>query len=331
MDERTLHGMRREPRPEFARELHERLRRQGPALAPSRTLPARRLGWSLAGGLAVALAVLCFTVPAVRVSAQAFLDLFRVRNFAAVSVDPARLERLREQKLDPGSLLAGGRPEILEDPGAPRVVGSVGEAAAAAGFAVRVPAQRPAGMTADTITVLGAGAVRFAVDGARLQRMLETLDLRDLAVPDGLDGRPITVRTSPTVRQRFTGERRHVELVQARSPEVSLPAGLDLERLGEIGLRVAGLDAGEARRFARSIDWSGTLVVPVPLDAASFTEVTVHGQRALLVRSTVPAGGAGPGARGPGRLLLWSEGEMVFALGGNLDEVPMVEMAESLR
>jgi hypothetical protein len=331
MDERTLHGMRREPRPEFARELHERLRRQGPALAPFRARPALRLGWSLAGSVAVALAVLGFTVPAVRVSAQAFLDLFRVRNFAAVSVDPARLERLRERKLDPASLLAGGQPEVLESPAPPRVVGSAGAAAAAVGFAVRVPAALPAGLKADTITVLGGGAARFAVDGARLREMLETLDLRDLEVPDGLDGRPITVRTFPMVRQCFTGGRGRVELVQTRSPEVSLPEGLDLARLGEIGLRVAGLDAGEARRFARAIDWHSTLVVPVPLDAASFTEVSVHGQRGLLVGSSGQAGGAGRASRHPGHMLLWSEDGMVFALGGKLDEVPMIEMAESLR
>ncbi len=330
MDERKLHAMRREPRPEFARELHERLRRQGPAVAPARALTPR-LGWSLAGGLAVALAVLCFTVPAVRVSAQAFLDLFRVRNFAAVSVDPARLEQLRAQKLDPGSLLAGGRPEVLEEPGPPRAVGSIAEASAAAGLAVRVPGRMPAGLTADTITVLGAGAVRFAVDGARLQALLETLEVRDLTVPAGLGGRPITVRTSPTVRQSFVAERRHVELVQGRSPEVELPAGLDLAQIGEIGLRVAGLDPGEARRFARSIDWHTTLVMPVPLDAASFTEVTVHGQRGLLVRSAAPAGDRDGRRRGPGRLLLWSEGDVVFALGGDLEEVDMVEMAESLR
>lgn len=331
MDERRLRGLRREPRPEFARELHERLRRQGPALAPTRARRASRLGWSLAGGLAVALAVLGFTVPAVRVSAQAFLDLFRVRNFAAVSIDPARLERLGEMRFDPASLLAGGRPEVLEEPAPPRVVGSVAEAAGLAGFTARVPAAPPAGLRADTVTVAGGGAARFAVDVARLRELLEALDVRDLAVPDGLDGRPVTVRTFATVRQRFTGGRRHAELVQARSPEVSLPAGLDLARLGEIGLRVAGLDAAEARRFAGAIDWHGTMLVPVPLDGASFTEVGVRGQRALLVRFEARKAGARGGERRAGGLLLWSEDGMVYALGGNLDEVALVAMAESLR
>ncbi len=330
MDEKRLLAMRRAPRPEFARELHERLRRQGPARAAAPAVGTRRLGWALAGGLAVAVAVLGFTVPAVRVSAQAFLDLFRVRNFAAVPVDPARLERLKQQNLDPASLLTGGRPEVLEQPAPPRQVGSVAEAAALAGFAVRVPSA-PAGWAADTISVVGGGAMRFAVDGDRLRRLLETLELRDLPVPAGLDGQPITVRTSPAVRVSVARGDRHVELVEARSPEVDLPAGLDLAQLGEIGLRVAGLDPGEARRFAGSVDWHTTLVVPVPLDAASFTTVSVRGQRALLVRSAGRAAKTGHGERHAGQLLLWSEGDMVYALGGELDEVSLVEMAESLR
>jgi len=333
MDEKNLHAMRREPRPEFARELHERLRRQGPAVAPGRTWRPLQFGWSLAGGVAVALAVLCFTVPAVRVSAQAFLDLFRVRNFAAVSVDPSRFDRLKDQKLDLESLVAGGRPETLEDPGRPRVAGSALEAAAAAGYAVRVPSERPAGLVPDTVTVMGRGAVRFGVDTGRLRQVLEALDIRDITVPGGLEGQLVTVRTSPAVTQRFVSDRRRVELVQAPSPEVSLPVGLDLARFGEIGLRVAGLDAGEARRFARSIDWHSTLVVPVPLDASSFREVTIRGNRGLLVTFTGEAksepGRHGP--RGPGCLLLWSEGDMVYALGGNLDDMRLVEMAESLR
>lgn len=328
MDERELLAMRREPRPEFARELRERLHRQGPARAAAGA-GAPRLGWALAAGLTVAVAVLGFTVPAVRVSAQAFLDLFRVRNFAAVPVDPARLERLKDERLDPASVLAGGRPEVLQEPSAPRAVATVAEASALAGFPVRTPSS-PAGVTADSITVIGAGAVRFAVDGARLQRVFELLDLRDLEVPAGLAGQAITVRTSPTVRQLLHRGQRSVALIQARSPEVELPAGLDLARLGEIGLRVAGLDAGEARRFARSVDWHSTLVVPVPLDAASFTTVSVHGHQALLVRSGGRRPDGEPGARRADRLLLWSDGDMVYALAGGPDEVELVEMAESL-
>jgi len=328
MDDRFLTGMRREPRPEFARELHERLRRQGPAVAPARPWRPLQLAVALAGGLVVALVVLSFTFPAVRASAQAFLDLFRVRNFAAVSVNPARVARLRDLKLDPESMMGGGQAEILEPAGEPRVVATVQEAGAAAGFAVRVPAQTPAGFRPDTIVVAGASAARFTVDTARLTRVLDALDIRDVRVPAGLDGQVITVRTTPAVAQRFVRDRQRVDLLQARSPEVSLPAGVDLARLGEIGLRIAGLEPGEAKRFAQSIDWHGTLVVPVPLNASSFSEVSVNGNRGLLV--VFAGSGQGPHGVARGNLLLWTDGDLVFALRGDLNRMDLVQMAESL-
>jgi len=330
MDDRFLNELRREPRPEFASELHERLRRQGPAVAPPRAW--RPLQWAapLAGGLAVALAILSFSFPAVRASAQAFLDLFRVRNFAAVSVDPARIEQLKARHLDLESLM-GGKVETPATRPAPRVVATTGEAGALAGLAVRVPAERPGGLVPDTIAVVGGSTLSFRVNTAPLRDALEKLEIRDLEVPAGLDGQTVTVSTTPAVAQRFVRERQHVELIQARSPEVSLPAGVDLARLGEIGLRIAGLDPGEARRFARSIDWHGTLVVPVPLNASSFTEVSVGGARGLLVTFKEGAGAGAHGPHGAGSMLLWSQGEMVYGLMGNLPSTSLVQMAESLR
>jgi hypothetical protein len=330
MDDRFMNELRREPPPGFARELHERLRRQGPAVAPARAW--RPLQWAvpLAGGLAVALVVLSFTFPAVRASAQAFLDLFRVRNFAAVSVDPARFERLKDQKLDFESLFTD-RVETPAQHTAPRVVASLQEASSLAGFAVRLPGEPPAGFVPDTIAVVEGASMSFRVHTAALREVLEKLDIRDLQVPEGLDGRTVTASTSPAVTQRFVRERERIEFVQARSPEVSLPAGLELERFGEIGLRIAGLEPDEARRFARSIDWHGTLVVPVSLNASSFTEASVRGGRGLLV-SFKEGAAAGPNRHHhEGTLLLWSEGDMVYALTANLPGLVLVQMAESIR
>lgn len=327
MDDRFLDEMRREPSPEFARELHERLRRQGAAVGPSRS--PLRLGFALGGAVAVALVALSFTIPAVRASAQAFLDLFRVRNFAAVSVDPAKLERLKDKSLGLESLL-DQQTERLEKPGAPKVVTSTGAAAALAGYPVLVPARPPAGYVPDTIRVTGQAAARFTVNAPKIDQLLQTLGLNDVKLPPDLDGKQVTVRTSAAVVQSFVRDQRRLVFVQARSPEVSMPAGLDLPQLGEIALRVAGLDPAEARRFARSIDWHSTLVVPVPIGASSFSQMTVRGQPGLFV--TIDETSQKPGERHhSGNVLLWSQGDMVYGLTGNLDRVSMVEMAESLR
>jgi len=322
MDDRFLNDLRREPRPEFASRLRDRLRTHEAVGGRPRWAPA------LAGGLAVAAMVVAFTLPSVRASAQAFLDLFRVRNFAAVPVDAERIRALEEKDIDIRKLLAD-RVETVKEPNPPREYPSVDAAGAAAGLDVREPAELPKGFAFEKVEVRGDGAARVTIDAERLRSVLETLDLRDVRVPDGIDGRVVEVRVPPIVVQSFKrGEKGRVELIQARSPEVSLPAGIDLAQLGEIGLRIVGLSADEARRFSRTIDWGSTLLVPVPSKAGSFVEVEVRGTRGLLVTKNRHEG---PASGREGSVLLWSEGDRVYGICGNLESVNLIQMANSLR
>jgi hypothetical protein len=322
-----LKTLRRDPDPEFARDLRGRLRAQ----------PEPRIGWKVRPVPAVAIAfaaialVSLFTIPAVRVSAQAVLDLFRVRKFAAVQFDENRIEKLRamEKGQEPGMLVLE-RKETLRDPGKPRAFTDALAAGAAAGLSLRRPGYLPNGIALDSAFVSGASETRFAVSEAKLRSLLDALDLRDVSVPMGLDGKTVDVRTQPVVIERFKGGRWTAALVQTVSPEIAAPAGLDIERLGEIGLRVLGLDAGEARRVAQSIDWRTTMVVPVPINASTFRQVTVHGQPGLLVTTT----GRGAGENEPhrdGTMVMWTEGDRIFAITGNLYSSDLMEMAESVQ
>lgn len=327
-DDQFLHELRREPRPEFARDLRERLAGQklpGPEARPLRRLP--RLGPAMAA-VAVGLAVVSlFAFPSVRASAQAFLDLFRVRNFVAISVDPARLEELQKGRVDLKSLI-GDHVETLRDPGSPRMFPDPITAGQAAGFTVRTPGLLPLGLRQDTIVVQGEGEARLTVDAARLRDLLESLEIRDLSVPANLDGQQVTLHVLPAVCIQYRSDRSRVALLQAPSPEVSLPQGVDLALLGEIGLRVAGIPAAEAHRLAQTIDWHGTLLVPVLAHASSFEEINVGANRGLLVTTRATEG---PNRIGrTGSVLMWSEGGMVYALTGNLNRVDLVQMAESV-
>ncbi len=325
MDDRFMNQLRRDPDPHFTRSLRERIRDQ----APSPVMRALRPGPALAFGLAAAAAVALIAFPEVRVSAQSMLDLFRVRKFAAVPFDESRTSRLRDLGEDRALMIFDTR-ETLVDPGPPSVYATPEAAAAAAGYRVASPGFLPGGLAADTVFVEGAGALRLSVSEAKLRALLDALDLRDVEVPGGLDGRPLEVRKPAMVVQQFRSARRHVALVQAPSPEVSLPVGLDIERLAEVGLRVLGLDAGEARRVARATDWRSTLLVPVPLNASTFRQVTVHGEPGLLVTTTGETSADGQRRR-DGSLLLWTENDRVFGLTGNLSPEDLLQMAESVR
>jgi hypothetical protein len=323
-----MNELRKDPPPGFRERLRDRLRNQGPAEAEGDG--GRRLGRpALAVAAAVAVIVAFSVSPPLRASAQAFLDLFRVRSFAAVTVDPQRLEQLRDAKIDVKALL-GDRVEELEKAGPPRLFTDVPAAAAAAGMTLRLPAALPGGLVPDTVEVRGASVARVTVAARKLQEVLGTLGMADVRLPAGMDGAQATVRIPTAVAIRYRHGTRTVVLLQAQSPEVELPPGLDLRRLGEIGLRVLGLSEAEARRFAATIDWRSTVLVPVPSDASSFREVEVHGQRGMMVTTTGAHEGAG--ARGRrGAVVMWSEGGRVYAVAGDIPGEDLLLMAGSLR
>ena len=344
MNDDFMKALKQEPGEEFAKKLREKLAAEESLeeeLDAPRG-PARFLRPVLALAAAAAVIVAFSTSTALRASAQAFLDLFRVHNFVAVRVDPARIEQLRSSKIDMKSIL-GDKIEELEKPGEPHVYHGALAAAQAAGIDVRVPTSIPGGFSSDTVFVEGAGAERVTLNGKRLRETLDLLGLSDVRVPANLDGAQATFRTSRVVLIPYKRGDLHITLIQARSPEVSLPPGLDLKALGEIGLRVMGLSESEAHRFAGTIDWRSTVLVPVPLDATLFREVSVHGQQGLLITTTpdqvgqrMRHGKVGETLRsesmhGPRTVLIWTEGDKVYGLTGNGASDDMLIMANSLQ
>jgi len=327
MDDRFLHERRREPDPGFASRLRARLGALDADEAP------RRATWlrpALAAALATAAACALFAFPAVRAAAQQMLDLFRVREFAVIQIDEARLQAFRDRKLDPETLL-GGKVEKLQEPGPPRAFASIEAATAAAGFAPLRPTVLPRGVQLDTVWVTNESRARVTVDTKPLRALMEAFEIRDLDLPPGLDGRQVEIHVPRVVVERFRNDRKaRVALVQGGSPEVSLPPGADLARLGEIGLRLMGLEAGEAARLSRSIDWRTTLLVPVIASATTFQQVTINGARGVCLETSVTHGPDGTDT-GPGAAVLWSRDDRVYAVVGNLDRVATMSLAESVR
>jgi hypothetical protein len=329
MDDRFLHALRRAPRPDFSAELRRRLAadeeaRQGRSFGRRRAL--RRGLLSLVPAAAV-LALVLF--PEVRAGAQAFLELFRVRNFVAVNVDAERLKALGRDGVSPLSLV--GEHVDTSPPEPPLGFDDPAQAFLAAGYPANLPASLPDGIHADSAVVIGAREGELRIEARKLNELLSTLGIHDVAIPPALDGSRIGMRTSRAVAVRYDNAKGRpvARLVQAPHPELSLPAGLERAQLAEIALRVAGLEADEARRFAARIDWNSTILVPVPTGQCTFREVEVKGRKALLIESARPRGQEGPG-RDDGRVLLWSDDERVYALAGTLADPSMLLMAGSL-
>ncbi len=317
MNDSDLYALREDPSPDFAAGLRESLRRadvRAPAAAhwsPARAVAAVAI---VAGGAGL------LSVPAVRASAHSFLAMFRVVEFAAVPINERTLESL--DRIDLPALLSQ-HVEILGDDGPPAPVATVEEASAAAGYEVRVPAWLPEGATLVEAGVAGARVVRVTANAVRLEQVMDTLGITDLEVPPGLHGQTLTVDMPRAVMLRWRTGAGHTRFLQAPSPAVELPAGVDLAALGEIGLRILGLEPREARTLAQGLDWTSTLLVPVPPTAQSFRRIDVNGHPGLAIEHEPPG-------QSLTRMILWSDGDRVFALMSLSPMSVVVQMALSV-
>src|SRR5437773_451558 len=187
----------------------------------------------------------------------------------------------------------------------------------------------PRGLKLDSVIVAGEMRERVTVDTRPLRELMEAFDVRDLTIPAGLDGQQVSIHVPRVVVQIYRNDRQaRARFLQANSPELSLPAGVDLVRLGEIGLRLLGLERGEANRMARAIDWRSTLLVPVASTATTFQRIRVNGANGVYLETT---SARAPGSEDAGSVVMWSRDDRIYALMGNVDQAALVGMAESVR
>jgi hypothetical protein len=335
MDDQFLQEFRKDPRPELIESLQLKLKQQ--PLMEER-LSRRSWRWlvpTCAAIAATATFVVLLSFPSVRAKAQQFLDLFRVQRFVAVSISPARLEQisqLKDGKIDLKTLLSQSI-QVVKEPAKPQPVDSPALAAQMAGIEVRLPAWLPNGVVQGQIRVEDSGAFRFVANTKLLQDVLDGLGITDLLVPQQLNGATVTVSLPRIVLTGYSRGVARATLLQAANPEITLPLGVHLPELVEICLRIAGLSMDEARRFAYSVDWRSTFLVPVPAQVASFREVNVRGAKGLLIEAENRRNPAASRHRGPerGSMLLWSEGDKVYCLSGTIRSVDLLQMANAVQ
>lgn len=330
MDDRFMHSLREDPPGPFDTRLRARLRAVDEEVEAARErgwlgLWSRRLAPAAA---AVAVLLLVVFLPPLRASAQAFLDLFRVRQFVAVEVDAERMKDLEEREMTMMKVL--GEPEIIHEPAPPAVVQDEAEAAARAGYPVVAPERPPHGLVRDSIRVRDEAEARVTVHNRKVETALREIGLADAKLPAALDGAEIGVRVPTSVEMHYSKDRHKVRFLQAPSPEISLPSDVDRADLAELALRVAGVPQAEARRLARSIDLDGTVLLPLPAGATKFREVDVNGTSGLFIETAAPSGSE-RGYRRDGALILWAKDGHVYALGGTLRDLDLLEMARSIR
>jgi hypothetical protein len=267
-----------------------------------------------AAGLVMLLAVaLLMAFPSVRAAANDFLGLFRVQKFAPISVSPqqvALLNQLEEQGLTPGEIVP------VTEPGDPVAVDSLEAAAAQAGY---MPRRLHEADGPTEVYVTGDAAAYMIVDLAGARAIVEAAGADPTLLPDSLDGQRVDVHVYPVVQQLNADG---LLLVQTPSPDVTYPSDVDPTVLGEALLRVLGTDPDAARRLAQSIDWTSTMLLPIPQTMGAYREVSVDGVTGVALE---------PFDSDSDHAVIWQKGGMVYVLSGPAFIEDLIKQANRLQ
>jgi len=281
-----------------------------------------------------ALVVVCLSFPPARGLAQKFLETLRVEKVQPVSLDTSLLEANRGLQQTIERMISEQAVVTIDEK--EQRAGDAAEAARLAGFKVQLPAGRT---DAPLLSVQGQHAFHMTVDRGRLQEVFIQAGRPDLTLPPSVDGATVAVQIPRAVQAQYgscpqphdSAERTRRDprefnncllLMQGPSPIVSVPAGLNIEQLAEIGLQLAGMGPNEAKEFCQTVDWKSTLVLPLPRYLRSYDVVNVNGVQGTLVSN--------PGSQGPRYALIWVKDGFVYSLIGYGDSGEAVSLANSL-
>ncbi len=104
---------------------------------------------------------------------------------------------------------------------------------------------------------------------------------------------------------------------------MNAPANVDIAQLAQIGLEFTGMTSDQAAAFTNSIDWTSTLVVPIPKNAATYQQLTVDGVTGTLIQR--------PADDAPQFVLIWIKNGIVYAIGSlGTNSLQAIGMANSL-
>jgi hypothetical protein len=286
----------------------------------------------------VLILAVAFVFPPVRALASSFLGLFRVQHIAVVEFNPANMpDETSMQRTAEDFERLMSKHVTLEKSGEPQEVANATEASCLAGSPVRLPAsladQSP------RLTYQPAAYMKLLVDLPSLRAVLEAMGRADIQLPEELNGTTVEINFPASVTVIYgqckappDPDEQKPEminlgctvLVQMPSPTVTAPPGIDIAQIGEAFLQLLGLSREEAAEFSQQVDWSSTLIIPIPRSGdISYKEVPVDGVTGTLIQNE--------STYYPEYTLMWIKNGMLFALTGTGNGGEAMEIVGSLQ
>jgi len=299
------------------------------------------IGLTLIAVLAVAL-----SFPSVQALADNFLRLFRVQQITTLPLD---LTSLKDARYDPAiaqtlSQMMSDQVKVTRQPGQPHDLANAAQASQEAGFQVRLSSDPSQSLS--RLMLQPGIAFQGTYNQALAEQVLKSFGKGDLTLPSGLDGAVVKVdvpdavtaaygqcryNTAPEARSETGGPTLAIGdkcllLVQLPSPTIDTPPDLPINQLAQIGLQVLGMSPDKAAQVANQIDWTTTLVIPIPRGQMNSQTVSADGVEATLLTQVAPETNMAPTYS-----LVWVKNGIVYGIMGTGDPAKAISLANSLQ
>jgi Putative zinc-finger/Domain of unknown function (DUF4367) len=297
------------------------------------------------GALAVALIVLVLGFSPARTWAERLLATLRVKRIAVIAFDPESFSRAEQNDPRFYKLLEKTIADtvvVTKQPEKRQIFTNTSTASQLAGFRIRT-LKDLAGP--QEVQVNSEVAFHLTIDRERLVNVLDEIGRADIQIANAVDGATVSVHIPKTVFSMYGNCQNWFErrprpeedsnevpsdpsrsdctlLVQAPSPTVTVPPNLNMSDIVEAGLQLAGMSAGEAHALCSTVDWTSTLVIPVPRKTASYRPVFVDGVEGTLIEMQNEQNRYN---------LLWTKNGVIYSLNGNGTMNDALALAASLR
>ena len=310
------------------------IRARLPAPAASTRRAWARLGVVLprAGRpLVLAAAVALIALPAAAATEPIWMPIFAPKSAPVTAVNVQR--PTQDEIAGLPDLQNYGMLEWVKKPVTSSVL-SADEAQSATGLTpVSIPASL-AGKPVTYATVTASEAV-FTFSADKAKQAAAAAGKPAPVFPAGIDGAKLDIKGGPAMIEvvgqmpsagsssGFSLDQVPVVLAQSRAPVVT-SSGVSVKQLEDFLVQQPGIAehpdlVAQIKAIGDPIA-AGELVLPIPTGYATSTPVTVSGQQGQLVTDKT----------GVVRAVIWEKNDLVYAVGGHLDQASVLAMADGL-
>ena len=286
-------------------------------------LPAARPAYA---GLIAAMLVVAMVVSAY---ATGVLNVFQPKTVEPVPISVADLQAL-SALADYGTLTWTTEPQ-------PQIVVTAAEAEKVTGLHAPVVGQLPSGVSTNvTYGAIPKAVAVFTFDAAKAAAAAERSGKKLPALPAGMDGAKLTVTGGPAIfevygnlsatpTQSSSGSASDINLPQlivaaSTAPTVT-STQVTTQQLVNYLLSVPGISPELASTIKSLKDPSSTLLIPVPIQYATSTKVTVQGQQGVALGDNTGLGSA----------VIWIKGGIVYGVVATLKQSEVLTIANQLK